>query len=289
MAKKLSKRAYLENSKRNEARKLQSELPLPKIPKISVELTEWLHNYKLNKECGIKLKEKFFNGVPFESNDKMHLLSKFFIQSVLQSTYKGESKVYLKSIFPNHYNKIQNIVDSQIANFNHFLGLNKIEIEHKYFEFTNPKFDGTIDIVALDNKIKTIVPSKKRILIKLLFTNEFDSVWSFENVRDNYGKQVEPLHHKMLANWEWGIDNIPFYYFIFSSKSEYEYRVIHIDSLSDTITHHYSIMSNVKEYLDNQIVLGFKPKATITNCSQCTIKETCKHKTEIPTIQTIKI
>ena len=93
----------------------------------------------------------------------------------------------------------------------------------------------------------------------------------------------------MLANWEWGIDNIPYYYYVFSSKSEYEYKIIHIDSLSDTIKHHYSIMRNIKEYLDNQIILGFKPMPTISNCSQCTIKEFCKHRTETPKIQTIKI
>lgn len=289
MTKKLSKKAYEENSKRNKARKLQSELLLPKIPKIGLELVYWLHNYKTNKECGIKLENKFFNHVPFNVNDKKELLSKYFIQSALQSTKNNEPKVCLKSIYPNHYDTLQSIVESQYTNFNHFIGLNKMEIESKYFEFTNPKFDGTIDLVLLDNRIKTKVPSKKRILVKIIFTDKIDTDWNSNILKSDYNRLVEPLHYKMLANWEWGIDDIPFYYFVFSNKNKYEYKVYVVESYSETIKQHYATMINVKAYLDEQIILGFKPKATINNCVNCTIKDTCKHYTDTPKIETIKI
>ena len=289
MTKKLSKKAYKENSKRNEARKLQSELLLPKIPKISLELVYWLHKYKTNKECGIKLENKFFNHVPFDVSDKKELLSKYFIQSALESTNKNEAKVYLKSIYPNHYENLQIIVESQLINFNHFIGLHKMEIESKYFQFTNPKFDGTIDLVLLDNRKKTIVPEKKRILVKLIYTDKIDTDWSNDILESDYNRLVEPLHYKMLANWEWGIDDIPFYYFVFSNKDKHQYKVFCVNSFSDTIKQHYSTMINVKEYLDEQIILGFKAKATIKNCVNCTIKDTCKHYTDTPKIETINI
>ena len=289
MTKKLSKKAYSENSKRNEARKLQSELLLPKIPKVSLELVYWLHNYKNNKECGIKLESKFFNQIPFNVQDKKELLSTYFIQSVLDSTLNNSPKVYLKSIYPKYFENLQSIVDSQLNNFNHLVGLNRFEIENKFFKFTNPKFDGTIDLVLLDNRIKTKVASKKRILAKLIFTDKIESDWSKQILENNYNELVEPLHFKMLANWEWGIDNIPFYYFVFSNKNNHQYKIYLVDSFSETIKQHYSAMINVKEYLDEQIILGWQEKGTIENCVNCTIKDTCKYYIDTPKIEIIKI
>ena len=47
---KLTKKQYKEKEKRNEAKKLQTELPLPKIPKLSQSLVKSLYNYKIGNK-----------------------------------------------------------------------------------------------------------------------------------------------------------------------------------------------------------------------------------------------
>ena len=56
---------YKEKEKRNEAKKLQTEMNLPKIPKISQSLIKALYKYKIGDECGLRIRfiSEYLNGL----------------------------------------------------------------------------------------------------------------------------------------------------------------------------------------------------------------------------------
>ena len=71
--KKLTKKQFKEKEKRNEAKKQQIELALPKIPKLSQSLVKALYNYKTHKECGLKIEKQYVEGVNFPSTEVQEL------------------------------------------------------------------------------------------------------------------------------------------------------------------------------------------------------------------------
>ena len=63
--KKLTKQQYKQKEKRNEAKKKQTELALPKIPKLSQSLVKALYNYKIDKQYVLSLQGKTTLYPPF--------------------------------------------------------------------------------------------------------------------------------------------------------------------------------------------------------------------------------
>ena len=71
--KKLTKKQYKAKEKTTEAKKRQTELALPKIPKLSQSLVKALFNYKNDKECGLKIEASYINGINFPSKEVQEL------------------------------------------------------------------------------------------------------------------------------------------------------------------------------------------------------------------------
>ena len=159
-------------------------------------------------------------------------------------------------------------MDKQSENFKNTMKRLNFSIEQTSFDFTNPKYSGCVDVLAHNNNIKSVVNNKKRIIISLQTTtlindNVDENGWDDEAIGQKDNLLLKAIHYKMLANYEWGIEDIPFYYMVFSTKNDWEYKVFKINVDVSTYKHHYSNLLNIKEYLDAQIKIGWQGKPTL--------------------------
>ncbi len=274
---KLPKKVYQEKEKRNEALKKQTTLDLPAIPKLSESLVQDLFDYKKDMQCGLYIDHKYIQRQPiiYKESEKLDLYFKAkAINEEAEAQYTKAGKMSLPYIRMN----------TQSQNFQRFMLMQKWKVEKTNFEFTNPKFTGTTDIIALDENIKSKVVFKKRFLIDLRTSNNISEDWDGAIKDIDY---LKAIHHKMLANYEFGIDDIPYYIMIFSTKNDWEFKVIKLNVDPMSYKAHYKNLMNAKKYLDENYLIGFKKKADLQKCNNCPILDNCLDSIDTPKIEEI--
>jgi hypothetical protein len=289
----MTKRAYKEKEKRNEAKKKQTELDLPKIPKLSQSLIKQLYKYKMQEECGLRIEAQYINGEQFPSSDVQELGNYFEYIATGQlprDNHVPQAKTLKNGNLAIDYARME----AQKENFIHLMKRLNFEIEKTGFVFTNPKYSGIADIIALDKNIKTKDKYKNRIIIDLktsgLLNDKWSNIgWADESIEEKWDLLVQAVHYKMLAKYEWGIEDIPFYFMVFSNKNDWEYKVFKIEVDETTKQQHYNNLVNIKTFLDDTIRDGFKAYPNYKVCKDCPISVTCNSYADIPKIQEVWI
>ena len=275
---KLPNKVYREKEKRNKAKKSQTKLPLPSIPKLSEDIMQDLFDYKSGKQCGLYIDYKYIQSSKIELNDT-DKLEAYFEYKALNKEVEG---IYTKS---GKLSLPYQRMEKQSENFKNFSARNRWKVEQSFFEFTNPKFTATSDIIALDENIKSKVVFKKRFIIDLRTSANLE--YECDKVSDK--DYLKAIHHKMLANYEWGIEDIPYYFMVFSTKNDWEFKVIKINVEASTYKQHYKSLLHAKAYLDEQYILGFKKQANMHKCNNCAIKNKCLDAIDTPLIEELYI
>jgi len=293
MTKKLPKSHYIEKEKKNKEKKKQTKLELPSIPKISQSLIKALYKYKMDEECGLVIEKQYFEKVNFPSTEAQELGNYFEYRCTNQLPRDNHTPIP-KTLKNGNLSLPYQRMEKQVENFNHLMKRLNFSIEQTGFSFTNPKYSGILDILAHDNNIKSKVKNKKRIIIDLktsgLLNDKWSEYgWSSDSIEEKDSILLQAIHYKMLANYEWGIEDIPFYFFVFSSKNDWEYKVFKVNVDTATYQQHYSNLLNIKEYLDKQIKIGWKAKPSLAKCNTCPLFDTCLHSTDIAEIEEVYI
>lgn len=284
---KMTKKAFKEKEKRNEAKKCQMELGLPKTPKISEKLIKALFKYKNGDECGLRINAEFVEGnTKFPNTEEEDLLDYFKYQAI--------NKMPELNVIPQ-IKRLKNgnpsieyaRIDKHCLNLSKMLSRMNLEIEKTSFAFTNPKYEGVCDIVALNHKIKSKDLNKKRIIIDLNVSSSInDKVygWGNDNLHERWDITLKAIHYKMMAKYEWGIEDIPFYFMVFSLKNDWEFKVISIRVEEETLKTHYNNLKNIKLFLDETMKVGFTPFPNYSVCKDCPLETTCSSAEDIPQV-----
>lgn len=289
---KIPKKHYIELEKKNQLKQLQTELILPSIPKLSDELIVKLEKYKQKKYCGLLIEHKYINKLKIIDKE-LKQLENYFKYKTIGIIPESNIIPVAKTLKNGNINIDYKRIDSQIINFDSLFKSMRLEIEKVNFSFTNPKFMGSIDIVAIDNNIKSKVISKKRVLIQLVTTSLINDKyknkgWHLDNLAGKNEITIKAIHLKLLAKYEWGISDIPFYYFVFSNKNEWEYKVFEICVDSNTVLDYYNSLKNVKYYLNEQIN-NWTALPIYKKCISCQLNTTCNKAQNIAEINKIYI
>lgn len=286
---KMTKKAYAQIEKRNEAKKKQTELVLPKIPKLSQSLVKSLYKYKMKEECGLRIHASYIDGINFPSTDAQELGNYFeFIATgqLPRDNHTPTPKILKNGNFSLEYERM----NKQVENFKNVMTRMNFEIEHTGYKFTNPKYDGIADIIALDKNIKTKVKNKKRVIIdtktSALINDKWSPYgWAEESIEEKWDLTIQAIHYKMLARYEWGVEDVPFYFFVFSTKNDWEYKIYKINVDEDTMQQHYRNLQNIKLYLDEILNgNGFQPYPSYARCRECPLQITCKSFMDTPQV-----
>jgi hypothetical protein len=292
---KIPKQAYKEKEKRNNAKKAQAILDLNNVaPKLSESLVKELYKYKLEEECGLRIEAKYITkniSFPLSESEELENYFKFKATGLLPINGQTPEAVILKNGKPSlDYSRI----DAQVVNFKHIMSRFNFSVEQTGFSFTNPKYSGISDIIAHDNNIKSKDVMKKRIIIHLktssLLNDKWNSYgWADDSIEDKEEILIEAIHYKFLAKYEWGIEDIPFYFMVFSNKNDWEFKVFKINVEESTLHQHYNNLLNIKKFLDETMINGWIAYPKFSVCRECALYITCKKYTDIPNVKEVFI
>jgi hypothetical protein len=132
-------------------------------------------------------------------------------------------------------------------------------------------------------------------IIDLKYTSLFDDKfndygWHTESLPYKSKLLLQPIHYKYLARKIYNIEDIPFYFFIFSAKDSEKVKIIKTNIQEEHINLHEQItVEKMKKYIiyhfDNPSSLEARP--SYLRCKECGFYENCNKRAEVPLIEEI--
>jgi len=249
--------------------------------KMSQSLMKMLFKYKMKEECGLVVKARYIDNVPSQSSDVMELGNYFeyICTGALTRDGRKPEAVLLKSGKPaTNYERM----DKQKENFDRIINEYNLEIKHKGYVFNKSKYGGIADIIAWDkeNKRHIIIDVKTSGLLNDKWS---DYGWHEETIQNKDGLLIQAVHYKMLFEEEFGEENVPFYFFVFSTTNDYEVKIFEIDISDETMRSHKINLENAVDYFESENKKGWQPYPSYLKCRNCFIKESCKSFVNVPT------
>jgi hypothetical protein len=263
-----------------------------KKPNLSQSLLKgYVDYYDLNvKACGKELWYRFFEKLPTESSDAMRLgvYFEYLATGYLREgeaapepdmVYKGTAKEKLSA----PYEKAQQSAEL----YKEMIKEHQVEIitkgEYMFYEDTS----GISDL-----RVKWM---GEEAIIDLKYTALFDDKWSetgwhTESLIYKPKLLIQPVHYKWMARYLYGIDNIPFYYWIFSSKDPNEAKIIKVNVQEEHLAlHEENYINKMKKYVNwhynHPDELEARPN--YMRCNDCSFKDVCPSKAKMPLIDEI--
>jgi hypothetical protein len=83
------------------------------------------------------------------------------------------------------------------------------------------------------------------------------------------------------------VEDIDFYFFVFSSSNPNDAKIIKVVNDEATIEQHHLAIKYVKRELAKPVENVFKAKPELLRCFDCALKEDCSFRIEVPPIQEI--
>jgi hypothetical protein len=265
-----------------------------KDKKISQSLLKELFDFKIKAQCGIKIVAKYVHNMQEEGTPAMEMGNWFEYQCTKQLPRDGHTPIAdtLKSgELSAPYRKLE----KQVENYERIIKAYDIDVlETGYVFEKHPKASGIADIIAQWDGRKVIIDAKT--------TAHIDNRWEkygwgdekFENP-DSVESQhltIQAVQYKLLAKYEWGIEDMPFYFFVFSTTDEYSCKIFEVEVNPDRLDMHDEQISKAYEYFNRSF--QFKTESELANpemkrCATCFLKENCSEKIDVPIIKTIQV
>jgi hypothetical protein len=146
---------------------------------------------------------------------------------------------------------------------------------------------GILDIRADWNGEDCVIDIK----YSALFDDKFNPYgWHTESLVYKTSLLLQPIHYKYLIAKKEGIHDIPFYFFVFSSKDPLKAKIIKTNIQEEhLITHETEYVEKMKRYIDfhfkNPEKLEARP--SFLRCLDCAYYSTCEKRAEVPLVEDI--
>ena len=254
-------------------------------------LKDYLDYYDENvKSCGLAIRKRHFEKIPTPQSEvqKLGVYFEYMATGYCHDTnnppqakisYKGTSREAMA-------------VDNERATksaelYKEIIKKHGIEII-KYGEYMN--YDGASgisDIRAKWNGEECIIDLK----FTALFDDKFnDYGWHTESLVYKSKLLLQPIHYKYLIKKIHGIENIPFYFFIFSSKDSEKVKIIKTTIQEEHVNLHEEItVEKMKRYINyhynNPESLEARPN--YIRCKDCPFHDGCDKRADVPLIEEI--
>jgi hypothetical protein len=257
---------------------------------ISQSFLKEFNKYKLGETCGLQVKAKYIdNNYPRTSSEAMDLGNFFEFMATGSLPRDGQipvAKVVYKDTPKQRLDdKFQRAMDSALF-FKRIIKHYDIEIKETGKVVTQDGMTGILDIYAEWNGRHCIIDTKYS---GLLYDRWNEMGWELDSLPEKHNLMLQPVQYKILMSLELGIplEDIDFYFFVFSSTNPNDAKIIKVVNDEATIEQHYLAISYVKRELSKPVDLIFKAKPELLRCLDCGIKENCSFRIEIPPIQEV--
>jgi hypothetical protein len=146
---------------------------------------------------------------------------------------------------------------------------------------------GILDIRADWNGEDCIIDLK----YSALFDDKFNPYgWHTDSLVYKSNLLLQPIHYKYLIEKKEGIKDIPFYFWVFSSKDPTKAKIIKTNIQEEhLITHETDYVEKMKKYIDHHFANPEKLEArpNFLRCLDCAYYSTCDKRAEVPLVEEI--
>jgi len=271
---------------------------------ISQSLIKSLNKYINGKQCGLKLKAQYVDGIEFEPSDAMRLGQWFEYKCTGQKTKFGHTPVPDR-LKPKKLTKAQkeaglkqeDIVGElskkyqdaliQVEAFHKMLKAEKLTIISTGTRLKDDEFgiSGDVDIVAQregDDKL-IFIDTKYSGLLE----NKYDDLgWHYDSLEYKHDIMIQSVQYKLLGIQNYGYEP-DFYFWVFSSTNPNARKSIKVEVSEDRFKTHIKDVFQARKIFEQNLKHGFKPYPSPDGCASCPLKETCEHFTEVPIVHTV--
>lgn len=262
--------------------------------KISQSLLKDLYNFKTRQECGMKILAKYVANYSEQPTDAMKMGNWFEFMATKQLPRNGEIPIpdTLKSgELSAPYRKLE----KQLSNYAQIVAQYGLDITETGYVFKKHPFaSGIADIIAnWDNQ---------KVIIDLKTTANIDNRWEkygwgdekFENPDSPEAQHltIQAVQYKLLAKYEWGIEDIPFYFFVFSTADENAVKIFKVEVNPDALNKHDEQLKKAHDYFNGKFKWLSEEDLVVPEmkrCTNCFYKEKCSMKINVPLIKTIQV
>ena len=255
--------------------------------KISQSILKSMRSYIEGEECGLKIQAQYVDKVVFPPSDAQ-LLGQWFEYECTGALppYDSENIPEPKRLKNGNLAKAYERMEYQVANFKALLKHYNIEIQSVGEEISYGNARGTTDIIAkVDGQI-AIIDLKASGLIR----DKWNPI-GWEDIANPYKPKMKLLtqavHYKYIARNLFQTDDVPFYFWIFSTTNEKDNRIIRVEVDEDEYDLHERELEDAKNYLEIQLKNGFKANPSMLRCRSCPLASTCKHKAEFAEVEKV--
>jgi hypothetical protein len=252
--------------------------------KISQSLIKGYSEYKSEKLCGLLFKAKYIDrNLPFVTSPSMQegIYFEYLATGSLPKSGEVPQPEYtLKKELKEPYKRIVQAVELFKKIITHY----DIKILEVGFTLQNDEKSGVLDILAEWNGEVCIIDLKYSGLIDDKW-NELG--WDLDSLPEKDNLMMQGVHYKMLAKEILGVDDIPFYYFIFNSKNPNDMKIVkqHVDE--DRYFFHQVNIDKVRNGIEKELFEGFKAYPNYRKCIECPLFEKCELRAEYPLINEV--
>jgi len=130
------------------------------------------------------------------------------------------------------------------------------------------------------------------VFIDLKYSGLIDDKWSemgwdLESLHMKDSLMIQGVHYKMLADKCLGIQDIPFYYFVFSSQDPNNVKIIRQEIDESRMQGHVVAIHNVIGKINRDIENGFTPYPSLVKCNSCPLNNKCPHRVHFPLVDEV--
>ena len=243
------------------------------------EFTKYLHN----ETCGLQVKAKYYDGVQFPPSEAQHL-GQYFEYTATGQLPKFGALPEPKMISGGKKMAVAYERAFESAQFcKEIFEAYGIEIIETGLKLEGEETTGEIDVFAMWNG--------EKVFIDLKYSGAIDDRWSdygweTESLPQKDGLMIQGVQYKMLAKECLGLDDVPFYYFIFSAKDPRYAKIILQEVDEGRFIEHEIAVTNVHNKLKAVPISYFKAKPSLKLCGDCPV-ENCASRTTLPNVETI--
>jgi hypothetical protein len=251
--------------------------------KISQSFLKEFTKYLQNESCGYQVVAKYYDNMQFPSSEAQ-LLGQYFEYAATGQLPKFGDLPEPKMVSGGKKMSIPFARAFESAQFcKEIFKEYGIEIIETGLKLEGERTTGEIDVYAEWNGQKVFIDLKYSAAIDDKWS-EFG--WETESLAQKDNLMIQGVHYKMLAKECLDIEDIPFYYFIFSAKNTDYAKIIHQEVDEGRFVEHEIVVDNVYNKLKQVPITYFKPKPSLKMCSCCPI-ESCNARTKLPLIEKV--
>lgn len=246
--------------------------------KISQSMMKSFVDYLTEKECGLLFKAKYIDktieSIPTDAMKQGIYFEYLATGSLPRNNVVPEPEYTNKGILTNDYIRIKKAAEFFKQIILHY----KIKINKIGYVLSTKDMTGIIDIWAEWDNQPCIIDLKYTGFID----NKWDDLgWETESLNMKDSLMIQGLHYKLLVKEALGLDDVPFYYFVFNSKDPTDMKIIKQVVDPDRFDIHKANVLKVKNKL---LDTYYKPLPAYRRCKSCPLKETCEHRYEFPEV-----